>query len=37
MENKNELVEQFKELLKDLSFDELEDVQNYIKNLLNKD
>lgn len=36
-ENKNELVEQFEELIADMSADELAAVQQYIKSLLNKE
>lgn len=36
-ENKNELVEQFEELIADMSADELEAVHQYIEFLLNKE
>ena len=36
-ENKNELVEQFEELIADMSADELEKVHQYIELLLNKE
>lgn len=36
-ENKNELVEQFEELISDMTAEELEEVQQYIESLLDKE